>query len=384
MEFSWTPEHGDLRAAVRGVLTAKAPLSRARELAEAGERHDPEMWETLAAQLGLQGLGLPEEHGGSGGSLVDLAIVMEEMGAVLFGGPFLPTAVLAANVLAALPRDPVAGELLPPLAEGELTATVAVVEADGRWAPESVRSSARRGTGGPVLDGDKELVLDGADAEVILVLAQSEAGATWYAVEGAAAGLTRVPRQVLDGTRPAARLEMRGTPARRIGERGGGWAVAERMRRTAAILLAAEQAGAAGELVRRTAEYAKTRRQFGRPVGGFQGVKHRLADMAVRHEMARSAAFWAAWQEPGSSGQDFGSLVARSYCGGAFLQTAKDAIQLHGGIGFTWEHDAHLFLRRARLDATLLGGEAEARSALLPHVLTDLTDPSPEPQGATR
>jgi alkylation response protein AidB-like acyl-CoA dehydrogenase len=339
------------------------------------------VWETLAAQLGLQGLGLPEEFGGSGGSLVDLAIVMEEMGAVLFGGPFLPTAVLAANVLAALPEDPVTGELLPRLAAGELTAAVAVVESDGRWSPESVRTSARDGGGGPVLDGDKELVLDGAGADVVLVLARSEAGPTWYAVEAGAAGLTRVPRQVLDGTRPAACLELRATPARQIGERGRGWAVAERMRRTAAILLAAEQAGAAGELVRLTAGYAKTRRQFGRPVGAFQGVKHRLADMAVRHEMARSAAFWAAWQEPGSPGQDLGALVARSYCSDAFLQTAKDTIQLHGGIGFTWEHDAHLFLRRARLDATLLGGTAQARSALLPHLLTDLP---PELEGATR
>jgi alkylation response protein AidB-like acyl-CoA dehydrogenase len=380
MEFSWTPEHGDLRAAVRGVLTARAPLSRARELAEAGERHDPDVWDTLAAQLGLQGLALPEDAGGSGGSLVDLAIVMEEMGAVLFGGPFLPTAVLAAHVLAALPDDPVAGELLPPLAEGELTAAVAVVESDGRWSPESLRAFARDGGAGPVLDGDKELVLDGAGADVLLVLARSDAGWSWYAVDGGAAGLTRVPRAVLDGTRPAARIELRGTPARPLGEPGRGWAVAERMRRTAAILLAAEQAGAAGELVRRTAEYATTRRQFGRPVGAFQGVKHRLADMAVRHEMARSAAFWAAWQEPGSPDQDFGALVARSYCSDAFLQTAKDTIQLHGGIGFTWEHDAHLFLRRARLDATLLGGTAEARAALLPHVLTD---PPPEREGAT-
>ncbi|MFF4240597.1 acyl-CoA dehydrogenase family protein [Actinomadura geliboluensis] len=381
MEFSWTPEQGDLRAAVRRVLADKAPLSRARELAEAGERHDPDTWETLAAQLGLQGLALPEDAGGSGGSLVDLAIVMEEMGAVLFGGPFLPTVVLAANVLAALPDDPVAAELLPRLAEGELTAAVAVVEADGRWSPESVRTSARDGGGGPVLDGDKELVLDGAGADVVLVLARSDAGLGWYAVEAGAAGLVRTPRQVLDGTRPAASLELRGTPARPVGEPGGGWAVAERMRRTAAILLAAEQAGAAGELVRRTAEYAATRRQFGRPVGAFQGVKHRLADMAVRHEMARSAAFWAAWREPGSAEQEFGALVARSYCSGAFLQTAKDTIQLHGGIGFTWEHDAHLFLRRARLDATLLGGAAEARAALLPHLLTDLP---PELEGAAR
>ncbi len=376
MEFSWSAEHGDLRDAVRRVLTSKAPLSRARQLAEAGDRHDPEMWKTLAGQLGLPGLGVPTEFGGSGASLVDQAIVMEEMGAVLFGGPFLSSAVLAANVLAALPEDPVTRELLPQIASGELTATVAVVEADGRWHPDSVRTS-----GGSTLDGAKELVLDGADADVILVLARSDAGLTWYAVEADAAGLARVPRQVLDATRPMASLELRGVSARALGEPGAAWEVVEQMRRTAAILLAAEQVGAAGELVRLTSDYAKTRRQFGRAVGSFQGVKHRLADMAVRLEMARSAAFWAAWQEPGSADQDFGALVARSYCSEAFLQTAKDTIQLHGGIGFTWEHDAHLFMRRARLDATLLGDAADARAALLSHVLSDA---SPQLKGTHR
>ncbi len=310
---------------------------------------------------------------------MDLAIVMEEMGAVL-GGPFLPTAVLAANVLAALPDDPVTAELPPPLAEGELTAAVAVVESDGRWAPESLRTFARDGGGGPVLDGDKELVLDGAwrrrDPRA------RQVGRRIELVRGRRPGrwLTRVPREVLDGTRPAARLELRGTPARLLGEPGRAGRSPSGCGGRRRSCSRPSSAYAAGELVRRTAEYATTRRQFGRPVGAFQGVKHRLADMAVRHEMARSAAFWAAWQEPGSPDREFGALVARSYCSDALLQTAKDTIQLHGGIGFTWEHDAHLFLRRARLDATLLGGTAEARAALLPHVLPD---PPPELEGAT-
>jgi alkylation response protein AidB-like acyl-CoA dehydrogenase len=146
------------------------------------------------------------------------------------------------------------------------------------------------------------------------------------------------------------------------------------VQRTAAVLLAAEQVGAMSTLVEMTAEHARTRRAFGRPIGAFQGVKHRLADMAVRLEMSRSAAYWAAWQPPGSPDAALGAAVAGSYCSESFLQTAKDTIQLHGGTGFTWEHDAHLFLRRARADATLAGSPAEHRAALVPLVLPELAE----------
>jgi alkylation response protein AidB-like acyl-CoA dehydrogenase len=146
--------------------------------------------------------------------------------------------------------------------------------------------------------------------------------------------------------------------------------------RAAAVLVAAEQVGAMDTLVTRTAEYARTRRAFGRPIGAFQAVKHRLADMAVRLEMSRSAAAWAAFQEPGSPDEALGAAVAASYCGDAFLQAAKDTIQLHGGVGFTWEHDAHLFLRRARAAATLVGPPSEHRAALVPLVLPDLAEVS--------
>lgn len=368
MEFSWTTEHTDLRDAVRKMLADRAPVSRARELAEAGERHDPGVWEVIATQLGLPGLAVPEEFGGSGGSLVDLAIVMEEMGAVLHGGPFLPTAVLSVGVLSELADVPAARELLESIASGRTTSTVAAVESDGSWAPEAVRTTAEGSGDSVVLTGSKHLVLDGAEADVLLVLARTGDGLDWFVVDGAADHLVRTPQHVLDGTRPMAVVEFAGTPARRLSTGGAGGDLASRMLETASILLAAEQAGAAGELVRRTAEYATTRHQFGRPIGGFQGVKHRLADMQVRLELARSAAYWAAWQQPGSAEARLGALVARSYGSDGILQTAKDAIQLHGGIGFTWEHDAHLYLRRARADATLLGSSRSAREALLTHV----------------
>ena len=371
MEFTWTPEQQDLRASTRRLLQQRAPLSRARELAEAGTRHDPQLWSAMAQQIGLQGLALPEEHGGSGGSLVELAVVLDEMGRVLLGGPFLSTA-LAAEALVASGDDAAAGEHLPAIAEGERTATLAVAGPDGRW---GAGNRTARGTGGDVrLSGTADLVLDGADADLLLVAAQGERGLSLYAVEPTADGLAAERLDPLDLTRPLARLHLGDTPARLVGEDGGAGPVLERVRRTAAILLAAEQVGAMSTLVDLTAEHARTRRAFGRPIGAFQGVKHRLADMAVRLEMSRSAAYWAAWQAPGSAEAALGAAVAGSYCSESFLQTAKDTIQLHGGTGFTWEHDAHLFLRRARADATLAGSPAEHRAALVPLVLPELAE----------
>ncbi|MET0447591.1 MAG: acyl-CoA dehydrogenase family protein [Aeromicrobium sp.] len=375
-EFGWTPEHRDLRDAVRRVLATRAPLSRARELAESGTRHDPALWSVLAEQLGLQGLAIPTDLGGSGASRLELAIAMEEMGAVLLGGPFLSTVVLAAEALLASSDEAAQAEHLPRIAAGELTATLAVVEADGRWHEDGIATVAT-GTGGDVrLTGTKEIVLDGADAELLIVAARGERGVSLYTVDAGAAGLDRERLAVLDLTRPLARITLADTPATLLGTDGAGWAVVEQVRRAATILVAAEQVGASTTVVAMTAEYAKTRRQFGRPIGSFQGVKHRLADMAVRLEMSRSAAYWAAWQTPGSDDEALGAAVAGSYCSDSFLQSAKDMIQLHGGIGFTWEHDSHLFLRRARLDASVVGGSAEHRAALLPLILPESTEAS--------
>ena len=373
MEFTWTPEQQDLRASTRRLLQQRASLSRARELAEAGTRHDSELWRALAQQIGLQGMALPEEHGGSGGTWVELAIVLEEMGRVLLGGPFLST-VLAAEALVASGDEGLQAEHLPAIAEGERTATLAVVEGSGRWEPSGIATRAT-GSGDDVrLTGVKELVLDGADAGLLLVAAQGEQGLSLYAVAAGAEGLEAERLDTLDLTRPMARLHLRDTPARLVGEDGGAATVLGHVQRAATLLLAAEQVGGMSTLVDLTAEHARTRRAFGRPIGAFQGVKHRLADMAVRLEMSRSAAYWAAWQPPGSPNAAMGAAVAGSYCSESFLQTAKDAIQLHGGTGFTWAHDAHLFLRRARADATLAGSPAEHRAALVPLVLPELAE----------
>ena len=375
MEFTWTPEQLDLRAGTRRLLEARAPLERTRALAEAGERLDPAAWTAMTEQAGLLALGVPEELGGAGGSRVEQALVFEEAGRVLLGGPLLST-VLAVEALLATGDDAALEEHLPGLVEGSRTATLAVLGTTGRWRPGAPTTVATAAGDGAVLTGTEELVLDGAGADLLLVLARGDGGPTLYAVPQGAGGLTVEPLDVLDLTRPMARLHLRDTPARALGAPGSGAAAVERVHRAAAVLVAAEQVGAMDTLVTRTAEYARTRRAFGRPIGAFQAVKHRLADMAVRLEMSRSAAAWAAFQEPGSPDEALGAAVAASYCGDAFLQAAKDTIQLHGGVGFTWEHDAHLFLRRARAAATLVGPPSEHRAALVPLVLPDLAEVS--------
>lgn len=359
-EFAWTDEHHDLRRSVRGMLEDVAPLARARELGEAGERHDPSVWATLGT-AGLLSLVVPESRGGSGGDLVDLALVAEEFGRVLYGGPYLASAVLATHVLLGSPDD----ELLTGLLSGERTATLAVVEGDGSWAPEAIETVVRGPESALRLSGTKVLVLDGAGAEVLLVAAREERGISLFAVEGES-GVTRIPLTPLDLTRPVARVVLDEAPARRVSRAGKGWPMVERALAVARIFLAAEQVGAGSRAVEITADYARERHQFGRPVGSFQGVKHRLAEMHVRAELARSAAYWAAWRTDAEAVTETGPAIriAAHCCAESCLRNALDMIQLHGGIGFTWEHDAHLFLRRARSTLSLLGQSSEHRAEL--------------------
>lgn len=324
--FEWTDEQHALRSSVRALVERHAPLRSARE-------PNPAVWKELG-RAGLIGLALPEDVGGGGAGLVELAIVGEELGRVLLGGPYLSSAVLAAHAV-------------PSILDGERTATLAVVEEDGRWSADSIRTTVS----GDRITGVKPVVLDGADADVLLVAAREGL----FAVEGTE-GVTRTPLTALDLTRPVARIAFDAAPARRV----GGWDAVERALRAGRVYLAAEQVGGAARAVEITAEYARTRHQFGRAIGSFQAVKHRLSAMAVRTELARSTAYYAAW-----STVDDTVAIAGAYCAEAFLRTAEDMVQLHGGIGFTWEHDAHLFVRRARSTHSLLGSPAQHRAGLL-------------------
>jgi alkylation response protein AidB-like acyl-CoA dehydrogenase len=360
--FGWTAQHDEFRGIMRKLTESRAPLA----CAPAPGSRDPrerELWRTWTEEIGLPGLIVPEEYGGAGFSRLELAIAAEELGRAVVGGPLFASAVLATEVLLAVGGEP-AAEVLPGLAAGSTVATLAVTEASGRWRPQDIATAVSDPGGGPPrLTGTKEAVLSAAEADLILVAAREGDGVSLFLTEpGDAVQVT--PLEVLDQSRPMARVVLRDAPGRRIGPAGQGWPAVERALQAGTVFLAAEQTGGSRALLEAAVEHAKTRVQFGRPIGRFQGVKHKLADMAVRTDMAAAAAAWAAWQLPESEAARLGTAVAGAYCSDAYLQTALDAIQVHGGMAITWEHHAHRYLRRARADAAVLLPPREHRRQL--------------------
>jgi alkylation response protein AidB-like acyl-CoA dehydrogenase len=357
-------EQEELRASVRRFLADRAPMSRVRELMDDGET-DWAVWEQAGSQLGLQGLAIPESYGGAGFSFAEEAVVLEEFGAALYGGPYLASAVLAATALLASPDEGARRGLLPDIASGQTVATLAFTEDGGSWDPAAIRLSAVKDGEAWRLDGHKSFVLDGATAGLILVVATTDAGLSLFAVEGDADGLSRAALPALDQTRQLARLEFAGVTARLIGSPGDGAAALDRALDVAAVALAAEQLGGAQRALDMAVEYAKVRRQFDRPIGSFQAIKHRCADLLLEVESLRSAVGYAAAAVAEDSAEIpvLASLV-KAYASETYFHVAAENIQIHGGIGFTWEHDAHLYFKRAKASELFLGDGAYHRERL--------------------
>jgi alkylation response protein AidB-like acyl-CoA dehydrogenase len=360
--FGWTAEHDEFRGILRKLTESRTPLACA-PAPQTQDQQERELWRTWTEEIGLPGLIVPEEYGGAGFSRLELAIAAEELGRAVVGGPLFASAVLATEALLAVGGEQ-AAEILPGLAAGSTIATLAVTETSGRWRPQDLRTAVSdAGGGSPRLTGTKDAVLSAAGADLILVAAPEGDGVSLFAAEpGDAVQVT--PLEVLDQSRPMARVVLREAPVRRLGAPGQGWPAVERALQAGTVFLAAEQTGGSRALLDAAVEHGKTRIQFGQPIGRFQGVKHKLADMAVRTEMAASAAVWAAWQQPGTDAARLGTAVAGAYCSEAYLETALDAIQVHGGMAITWEHHAHRFLRRARADAAILLPPREHRRQL--------------------
>jgi alkylation response protein AidB-like acyl-CoA dehydrogenase len=364
MAFGTSEEQEELRASVHRFVTDRAPLSRVRELMNAGEI-DRDFWSQAGAQLGLQGIAIPEEYGGSGFTFGEQAIVLEELGAGLSGGPSLPSAVLAAYALLASPDEGARQEFLPGIASGETIATLAFTEEDGSWDPANIRLTAAKSGDGWVLDGHKSFVLSGAEATLFLVVAIADGGLSLFAVDAAASGLTATALPTLDQTRNLARLDFDAVPARLIGSAGDGTAIMDRVLDVAAIALAAEQLGGAQHALDITVDYTKTRHQFGRPIGSFQALKHRMADLLMEVESLRSAVSYAASAvAEGSDEVPALASLLKAYASETYFHVAAEMIQMHGGIGFTWEHDAHLFFKRAKSTELFLGDGAYHRERL--------------------
>ncbi len=289
MALGVTAEQDELRDSVRRFLADRAPLTKVRELMETGDGIDRAVWDQVGTQLGLLGLAIPEEYGGGGFTFAEQAIVLEELGAALYGGPYLASGVLAATALLAGADEGARRDLLPAIASGETIATLAFTEDEGSWDPGTIRLAATKAGDDWRLHGHKSFVLDGGTAGLLLVLAVADGGLSLFAVDGDAAGLGRTVLPTLDETRKLARLEFDGVAGRLIGSAGDAAAVMDRVLDVAAIALAAEQLGGAQRALDMAVDYSKVRHQFGRPIGSFQALKHRMADLLLEVESLRSA-----------------------------------------------------------------------------------------------
>lgn len=378
MTPSGTDEQRALRGAVADLMAKHSTQAQVRALMTTDRGFDPTVWRELAA-MGLLGLAIPEQHGGTGAGPVELSIVAEELGRALLVGPFLSTAVLVPSLLAVLGDTGEQAAVLPRIAAGELVATLAFAEGSTARIPDALQTLATVSTaagGDGRLTGIKNFVLDGQSAGLLYVLAGTDAGSAVFAVEADAPGLEVTSLTTIDATRKQCRVRFADTPARMVGQPGVGVEVFTAALDHSAVELLGEQAGGARRAMEMACDYAKTRYQFGRAIGSFQAVKHLCADMLLEAESATSAARFVAAAFAERSPTRLADLaLAQAYCSEAYVFIAATNIQVHGGIGFTWEHPAHLYLRRARTDAQLLGQPSWHRERYLQQILRQ-----PEPQ----
>ena len=370
VEFTFTDEQRQLRAAVKKFCAENFDEQTVRRLMESDPPFDAGVWTRLGTELGVLGLSVPEADGGVGGSLVDQAVAVEELGAALACGPVFGTVFLAIPTLVAASSGPVRDGLLPELVEGRRTAAFAVADRAGAFDPSAVSVTASQTGEEWTLTGTVERVVDGGAADDLLVAADGPDGVALYVVDAGGEGVHRTPLVTLDQTRPQATIRLADAPARVVADPAEAQRVIEHALHVGSALLAVEQVGAAQHLLDLSVEYAKARLQFGRPIGSFQAVKHRLADLLVDLEHARSAAYHAVWAlTDGSDDPALAASIAQATASAAFARVATDTIQVHGGIGFTWEHQAHLYFKRATTDAALLGTPEQHRARVAELVL---------------
>ena len=375
MQFVHSEDQRLIRDSARALLAGRAgPAQLRAALSEPGS-YDRELWRAMV-ELGWTGLALPEDCGGAGLGWVELCILQEEQGRFLVASPFFATSALAAPLIAASANATQRRALLTRIARGEVRIACALNGTDGRPPPEGISVSLETRAGGFTLRGVSDFVIHADSADLLLVLAraphaQGAEGISVVVIPAASAGVTIHPHVMLDLTRPMSRVELNGVivePQQILGEAGAaGTAIAEALDR-ARIALASEALGGAERVLEMTTAYVKERVQFGRPIGSFQAIKHRLADMMIEVEAAKSAAWYAACvadERPEELSE--AAAIAKSYCCDAFFDCAANAIQLHGGTGFTWEHDVHLYFKRARATAMLLGSPAWQRERLVRH-----------------
>jgi alkylation response protein AidB-like acyl-CoA dehydrogenase len=371
IQFAFTDEQEQFRAALRRFLTDRSPTTEVRRLMATAEGYDPAVWRQLSDELLLPGVHIPEQYGGVGFGMVELGIVMEELGRALLCAPYFSTAVLAANAIMNAGTEVQKSSLLPDIAKGARLATLAITEPDGNWNPAGIKLLARPDSGGYRLDGVKSYVVDGHIAELLIVAARvpntaGMQGLGLFTIEAKASGVERHLLESIDPTRKIARIELRNAHANLLGKLDDGPNAIVRTLDQAAIALANEMAGGAQTMLDSALEYAKLRVQFGRTIGSFQAIKHKLADMLLDVELAKSTAYYAA-QAAAVDDPEWSALasLAKAAASETYLHTAAECIQIHGGIGFTWDNDTHLWFKRAKSSEVFLGQPNYHRELLM-------------------
>ena len=361
MDFAFSEEQEMLRSSTRDFLAKECSSKVVRKVMEAPGAYDAGLWRKIA-DLGWTALGIPEQYGGVG-TFLDLIVVLEEAGRALMPGPFFATMGLAVPALLEAGTEAQKKEVLGAIAEGSARATLALTEPSGRWDAGAVTLSAKPSGGGWQLDGVKLFVPDAEAADYIVVAARTrgegEDGISLFLVKGRPAGMTVTPLKTLDMTRRWSEVRFEGVKLAGdslMGPADKAWPHLKRALEWATASICAEMVGGTQKVLETSTEYAKTRHQFGKPIGIYQAVSHKLADMLVLSESGRSATYYAAWAvEANAPDRSLAASMAKAYVSDAYRKVTGDGIQVHGGIGFTWEHDMHLYFKRAKSSEVTLG-----------------------------
>ncbi|MSP01689.1 MAG: acyl-CoA dehydrogenase [Acetobacteraceae bacterium] len=373
MKFSFSPEQDEFRSNVRRFLADRSPTKEVRRLMETDAGWEREGWQKLNAELGLTAIRIPEAYGGHGFGFGEHCVVLEEMGRALLCAPYFATTVLAAGAILNAGTEADKRALLPGIADGETIATLASAEDSGAWDAAATTLTATPLGGVYKLNGHKSYVIDGHTADTVIVLGRAPGttggtGLSFFVVKGDAAGLARRALKTMDPTRKMARLTFDGVEASLLGEQGAASAPFAKTMIEASICLANEMVGGAERLREDALAYAKLRVQFGRQIASFQSMKHKQADMLLDVEMSKSAAYFAAAAlDDGDNDIAATASLAKASASETYLQTAIHAIQIHGGIGFTWDNDTHLWFKRAKSSEVLFGDAHYHREQMIRH-----------------
>jgi alkylation response protein AidB-like acyl-CoA dehydrogenase len=376
MDFGFSEEQEMLRSSARDFLAKEAPMTYVRKMMDDEVGFTAELWKKMA-DLGWMGLILPEQYGGSGLDFVDLIVVLEEMGRVVLPGPFFSTVVLGGMALLDGGSAALKDALLPKLASGELRVTLAQLEPSGRWDADGIQLAAKGDGGGFVLSGTKLFVPDAHTADHMVVAGRAPGstgtdGISLFLVDAKAPGITTTQLKTMDQTRKLGEVVLKDVrvPADRVlGPVGQGWALLDRVIDRGKVGLCAEMCGGAQRVLEMSVDYAKVREQFGKPIGSFQAIQHKCANMLVEVESSKSVTYYAAWAVAnGVAEAPLAAAMAKAYCSDAYRHVSGEGIQIHGGIGFTWEHDMHIYFKRAKSSEVTFGDATWNRELVAQHI----------------